>query len=151
MAKQHKIDVYFHNLWGGGIEDVTLKFSTNKSSIEEEVYTKDRIAPGEKWGPLKRKYETGPGSEDFDFWHVEFKSAGEPGGRFRGRTKFACVIDTDVPPDSHLDLWVSGKERVFYTGYPDNVGGKPGVSGYSGYPKESPGGDYTCQTKLENT
>ena len=151
MAKQHQIDVYFHNLWGDGIKDVTLKFSTNKNSIDEEVYTKDHIAPGEKWGPLPRKYETGPGAEDFDFWHVEFRSDKEPGGKFKGKNKFACVIDSDVPSDSQIDLWVSGSDRAFYTGYPESVGGRPGTAGYSGIPKDNPGGDYTCQTKLENT
>lgn len=149
MPKQHQIDVYFHNLWGSGIEDVTVKFSTSKTSLPEEVYTKQHIASGEKWGPLQRKYETGPGSEDFDFWYVEFKSPDKTGDKFKGSNKFACVIDTDVPSDSQIDLWVSGKDRAFYTGYPDIVGGRPGISGYTGYPKDSPGGDYTCQTKLE--
>lgn len=150
MAKQHQIDVYFHNLWGSDIENVTLKFSTSKSSMEEDVYTKQHIASGEKWGPLQRKYETGPGSEDFDFWHVEFNSGGEDKGRFKGSNKFACVIDSDVPPDGQIDLWISGEDRVFYTGYPESVGGRPGTVGYSGIPKENPGGDYTCQTKLES-
>ncbi len=150
MAKKHEIDVYFHNLWGSDVENVTLKFSTSKESIGEDVYTRERLAAGEKWGPLKRKYETGPGSEDFDFWHVEFSASGDKQGKFSGRNKFACVIDSDVPSDSAIDLWISGTDRVFYTGYPESVGGRPGTAGYSGIPKDNPGGDYTCLTKLEN-
>ena len=150
MAKQHQINVFFHNLWGSDIKDVTLKFSTNKTSIGQEVYTKGRIAAGEKWGPVARKYETGPGSEDFDYWYVEFSSSADPAGKFTGSNKFACVIDTDVPPESHIDLWVSSADRAFYTGYPESVGGRPGVPGYSGIPKNAPGGDYTCSTRLEN-
>lgn len=150
MAKQHQIDVYFHNLWGSDLEDVTLKFSTNKSSIKEQVYTIKNIASGEKWGPLSRQYETGPGSEDFDFWDVEFSSAEKPSGKFSGKNQFACVIDSDVPSDSQIDLWVSGSDQAFYTGYPESVGGRPGTAGYSGIPKDNPGGDYTCQTKLKN-
>lgn len=149
MAEKHRINVIFHNLWGADIEDVTLKFSTSKTSVAEETYTTAKVAKGEKWGPLQRTYETGPFSEDFDFWYVEFKSAGEPQGTFKGSNKFACVIDSDVPPDSQIDLWVSGDDRAFYTGYPEVVGGRPGVSGYTGFPKNNPGGDYTCYTKLE--
>ncbi len=150
MAKQHQIDVYFHNLWGTGIEEVTLTFSTSKPSLAEEVYIKQHIAPGEKWGPLKRNYETGPDAEDFDFWQIEFSASGGNGERLKGRNKFACVIDSDVPSDSQIDLWISGSDRSFYTGYPESVGGRPGTAGYSGIPKDNPGGDYTCQTKLEN-
>ena len=149
MAERHQINVVFHNFWGSDISDVTLKFSTSKSDVPEEVYTKTSIAAGEKWGPLHRTYETGPLSEDFDFWYVEFTAPGEPAGTFKGSNKFACVIDSDVPPDSQIDLWISGKDRAFYTGYPDTVGGRPGVSGYSGFPKDNPGGDYTCYAKLE--
>ena len=124
MAKQHQIDVIFHNMWGADIQDVTLKVSTSKPSIEEDVYTKKSIAAGEKWGPLQRKYQTGPGSEDFDFYYVEFKASGEPAGKFKGSNKFACVIDSDVPPDGQIDVWISGKEHAFYTGYPESVGGR---------------------------
>jgi len=149
MAKRHQINVYFHNLWGGEIHDVNLKFSTSKASIPEDTYTKASVAAGEKWGPLQRNYETGPQSEDFDFWYVEFSSPGEPSGKYKGSNKFACVIDSDVPPDGQIDIWISGKDSAFYTGYPDTVGGRPGVPGYSGYPKDGPGGDYTCYAKLE--
>jgi hypothetical protein len=149
MSEKHEIDVYFHNLWGDEIKDITLKFSTSKEENPEESYTKTSIAAGGQWGPLRRKFETGPGSEAFDYWYIEFTSAGKPSGTYRGRTKFACVIDTDVPSDGKIDVWISGKDRAFYTGYPDSVGGRPGVSGYSGFPKDGPGGDYTCSSKLE--
>lgn len=150
MAERHHINVYFHNKWGSDIQDVTLKFRTSKSDVKEDTYTKVSVAAGEKWGPLQRTYETGPDSEDFDFWYVEFATTGGPSGRFKGSNKFACVIDSDVPPDSHIDLWVSGEDQAFYTGYPDTVGGRPGVPGYSGIPKNNPGGDYTCYAKLES-
>ncbi len=150
MAEQHKIDVYFHNFWGNDVRDITLKFSTSKPDAAEDSYTITRVGAGEKWGPLQRTYETGPGSEDFDYWYVEFTSGDEPAGTFKGRNKFACVIDTDVPSDGKIDVWISGKERAFYTGYPDSVGGRPGISGYSGFPKDEPGGDYTCYSKLES-
>ena len=150
MAERHQIDVYFHNMWGSNIKDVTLKFSTSKADVTEETYSKDNVAAGERWGPLQRTYETGPGSEDFDFWYVEFASTDEPSGKFRGSNKFACVIDSDVPSKGHIDLWISSKDRAFYTGYPENVGGRPGVPGYSGFPKNNPGGDYTCYSRLEN-
>ena len=149
MAKRHKIDVYFHNLWGGEIQDITLKFSTSKSSVPVDTYTSAKLADGEKWGPLQRTYETGPDAEDFDFWHVEFSSPSDPSGKFSGRNKFACVIDSDVPTDRPIDLWISSEESAFFTGYPESVGGRPGVAGYTGFPKSKPGGDYTCFTKLE--
>ena len=149
MAERHQIDVYFHNLWEGDIQDVTLTFSTSKSDASDDKFTKESLGAGEKWGPLPRNYETGPDAGEFDYWSVEFTSSGEPAGKFKGRNKFACVIDTDVPPDGQIDVWISGKEQAFYTGYPDSVGGRPGISGYSGYPKDEPGGDYTCFTKLE--
>lgn len=149
MSKVNEIDVYFHNFWGADIQDITLKFTTSKPDSVENSYTKASVTAGEQWGPLRRSYETGPGSGEFDYWYVEFTSAGEPSGKFKGRNKFACVIDTDVPSDGKIDVWISGKDRAFYTGYPDSVGGRPGISGYSGFPKDQPGGDYTCYTKLE--
>jgi hypothetical protein len=149
MSETHEIDVYFHNLWGADITDVTLKFSTSKTGSGEDSYTNAKIAAGKQWGPLVRKYETGPGSGEFDYWYIEFTTAGKPSGTFKGKTEFACVIDTDVPPDGKIDIWISGKDQAFYTGYPDSVGGRPGVSGYSGFPKDSPGGDYTCSSKLQ--
>ena len=151
MAQRHQINVYFHNLWGSDIADVKLEFSTSKSDVPQNTYTKASIAAGEKWGPLERTYETGPDAEDFDFWHIEFNSPGDPAGKFQGRNKFACVIDSDVPTDRPIDLWVSGEEQAFYTGYPESVGGRPGVAGYTGFPKSIPGGDYTCFTKLEKS
>lgn len=150
MATQQHIDVYFHNMWGSDIYDVTLKFTTSRSSAEGETYTTACVKAGGKWGPLQRTYETGPFSEAFDYWYVEFASPGEPPGQFSGNSKFACVIDSDVPPAGNIDLWISGTDRAFYTGYPDSVGGRPGVSGYSGSPKDHPGGDYTCYSKLEH-
>jgi hypothetical protein len=149
MSKEHEIDVFFHNLWGAEVKDITLKFSTSKAGSAEQSHTKKSLAAGEKWGPLRRKYETGPGSGEFDFWFIEFTSAGRPSGVYKGRTEFACVIDTDVTPEGKIDVWISGKDRAFYTGYPDSTGGRPGVSGYSGFPKDGPGGDYTCSSKLE--
>jgi hypothetical protein len=149
MSEKHNIDVYFHNLWGADITDVTLKFNTSKTDSGEDSYTNAKIAAGKQWGPLARKYETGPGSGEFDYWYIEFTTAGKPSGTFKGKTEFACVIDTDVPPDGKIDIWISGKDQAFYTGYPDSVGGRPGVSGYSGFPKDPPGGDYTCSSKLE--
>jgi hypothetical protein len=149
MSEIHKIDVYFYNLWGADITDVTLKFRTSKTDSGEDSYTNAKIAAGKQWGPLARKYETGPGSGEFDYWYIEFTTAGKPSGTFKGKTEFACVIDTDVPPDGKIDIWISGKDQAFYTGYPDSVGGRPGVSGYTGFPKDSPGGDYTCSSKLE--
>jgi len=148
MAQKNTINVFFHNMWGSDVKDVTLKFSSSRNSAGAESYTIDKVAAGEKWGPLKRTYETGPFSEEFDFWYVEFESLGDPAGKFKGSNKFACVIDSDVPADGHIDLWISGEDLAFYTGYPDTVGGRPGVSGYSGFPKNNPGGDYTCYTKL---
>ncbi len=149
MATRHQIDVYFHNLWGGEVKDVTLRFSTSKSEVPVDTYTRESVAAGEKWGPLQRTYETGPDAEEFDFWQVEFTSSGDPAGKFSGRNKFACVIDSDVPNDRPIDLWISGEEAAFFTGYPESVGGRPGVAGYTGFPKSTPGGDYTCFTKLE--
>lgn len=151
MAERHQIDVYFHNFWGSDIQDVTLTFNTSKPDLGEQTYSKAAVAAGESWGPLQRTYETGPGSEDFDFWAIEFTSQSEPAGTYKGKSQFACVIDSDVPPDGQIDLWVSGDDSAFYTGYPDSVGGRPGVSGYSGFPKNNPGGDYTCYTKLEKS
>ena len=81
MSERHQIDVYFHNHWGSDIQDVTLKFNTSKSDVKEDTYTKASVAAGEKWGPLQRTYETGPDSEDFDFWYVEFASPAAPSGQ----------------------------------------------------------------------
>jgi hypothetical protein len=145
MAEEREIDVYFHNLWGAEIKDVTLKFSTTKAESAEESHTKASIAAGEQWGPLRRKYETEPGSGEFDNWDIEFTSAGNPSGIYKGRTKFACVTGDDVPSGGKIDVWISGKDRAFYTGYPASAGG----AGYSGSPKDPPDDDFTCSSKLE--
>jgi hypothetical protein len=147
MPKVHEIEVLFHNLWGTDINDVTLKFSSSKTDSLEDSYTKASIPAGEKWGPLRRRYVTEPGSGEFDYWSIEFTSTGKLTGKFKGRNEFGCVINTDAPPDGKIDIWISGKERAFYTGYPDSVG-HPGVSGYSGIPKDAPDGDYTCSSKV---
>jgi hypothetical protein len=151
MSTTHQIEVFFHNLWGSDIYDVKVEFSTSKAHVGSHSYSTECVTAGGKWGPLVRHYETGPHAAEFDYWYVEFSTSKDPSGMYSGSNKFACVIDSEVPPSGHIDLWVSGKDQAFYTGYPDASGMRPGVSGYSGSPRENPGGDYTCYSKLVHT
>ena len=146
----HTIDVYFFNMWGTVIQDITVKFSASKSSVEPNTYTKDSLQPGEKWGPLPRDYQTGAFSENYDYWYVEFTSTSDPAGKFWNKNNFSCVIDSDIPDNSELHFWVSGEDTDCYTGFPNSSGGYPGEGGYSGTPKDGPGSDYTCFCSLDS-
>ncbi len=151
MATDHTIDVYFFNKWGVEIQNITVRFSASKSGVEPVTYTKDRLDPEEKWGPLKRHYQTGAFSELFDYWYVEFTSTATPKGKFWNKNNFSCVIDSDIPDSSQLHFWVSGNDENCYTGFPNSSGNYPGEGSYSGTPKNGPGSDYTCYCSLDST
>lgn len=147
MSTDRTINVRFFNMWGADIQSVVLKFSASKSGVEADTYKIDSLKNGESAGPFLRHYQTGVGSEEFDYWYVEFDSTEAPSGKFWCKNNFSCVLDSDVDNSREAHFWIGGTKKEAYTGFPEDGGGWE--DGYNGTPSEDPGSNYTCYVGLD--
>ncbi|MFC9289483.1 hypothetical protein [Streptomyces sp. NPDC057052] len=147
MSTDRTINVRFYNEWGADLQNVVLKFSTSKSGVESDTYKLDLLKNGDSAGPFLRHYQTGIGSEEFDYWYVEFVSVGQPSGKFWCKNNFSCVLDSDVDNTREAHFWVGGTEKEAYTGFPESGGGWE--DGYNGTPSSDPKSNYTCYVSLD--
>ena len=146
MSTKKKINVEFFNKFDALITDVTIKFSASKDSVKPNSYHLGDMEKDAQSGPHIRHYENGLGSENSDYWYVEFTSDKK---KYWVKQTWSCVVDDDIPTNSTLHFWVS-QDKCAYTGFPNSKGGYPGEGGYTGVPKEVPKDDWTCRQALES-
>lgn len=140
-ATDRTIDVLFVNCWGADIENVIIKFSASKSGVESNTYNLGTVLRESTVGPFRRHYQTGVGSELYDYWYVEFNTRGGNADHWWNKNNFSCVIDSSIDNSEYAYMWVRGADRNLYIGLPDEFTPPPNCSS---------GSNYTCYCSLDS-